>query len=631
MLLNRRYLTNVFIVLLSLLLLALSACSGDSAGRAGAEANPAGAPAAMLAGLPPLSSLGAGSAPRGASTADEQELAGDVLFRSSPSSVTVDAVNHKSVFAPANGQLGFAVQEFDLLADDPVASVAIELAGVDSGEKVWVAIANYASGAWETLQPDGDGSYNIDLGGVAGSYSNGSKMYIAVLGWKASFELLLTRLTLATGFYPGWAHTWGDAGVDIGSRLAIDADGNILFAGSYGAYDVTADDYTRSALLQMSHNGQLLQAKTYQIFDDVSFTESLLFGELLRKDDGTLYLVGRNTGTSAGEDGVIIKLDSALNILWARLYDTGADDDIICAALKSNGDLVCAGETLYADDNFLQDPWVITVNGNTGELLSSQVYELVDTSEIVRYIDLDEAGGKILLAGDIDGNDLIGDAFFMSLPLAGGAPNWAAQYGGPDSDYATGICRAGNGTAVAAVNFENVNESVFLTIESDGALTLESGYSDEDGAVGLSVWRVVYNQASGGPQMAGLRIDEQGNGVGNGVTSLIQFDADLGPLSGITYGWYFVDWRYTPTSLYTAGFTGLGAALAPTVNIAGAGSLTGKAGSGSYVLLSPVVSFPSGGSSTAEVAELDTPDFVDREITLEGDQDFQMVRFETPL
>ncbi|MCC7476963.1 hypothetical protein IT575_00775 [bacterium] len=617
-------------ILAGLLALGLCACgqsasTGLQEGRAETGARGQMAPAGLLAGLPPLSSLGSGSsAGRSASTAEEQELAGDVLYRKS-ANVTLDTVGHTAAFNPADGELAFGIQEFELLPADRAASLAIELSGVDSGENVWVAIANYSSGVWQTLQPSGNGSYNIDLGGVSGVYSNGTKMYVAVLGWKAQFNLLLARLGLASGFYPGWTHTWGSPGVDIGSRMAIDADGNILFASSYDSLSAGNDDFQRMALLKMSPSGSLLQAKTFQILDDTPASELLIFAELLRKDDGTLYLVGRSNGTPSGEDGVIIKLDADLNILWARLYDTGADDDLNCAALKANGDLVCAGNSLYADDNFHQDAWLITVNGATGEMTDSKVYEITDTSEVPRYIDLDEAGGKILLAGDMDGDSLLGDAFLMSVALSGGAPNWVRQYGGPDSDYCTGISRAGNGSAVAAVNLENASDSVMLTIEGNGSLSLESGYSDEDGTVGLSVWRVIYNEASGGPQMAGARVDDQGNPVG-GVTSLIQFDGDLGPLSGTTYGWYFVDWRFTPGELYTNSFTGLGATLLPTVTPAGAGSLTGKAGSGTFSSLSPTVSSPATVSTDAVVTVSETPDRFDGEITEDTDQDMLMVK-----
>lgn len=616
-------------ILAGLLALGLCACgqsdsTGLQKGHADTGARGQTAPAGLLAGLPPLSSLGSGSsARRSASTAEEQELAGDVLYRKS-ANVTLDTVGHTAAFNPADGELAFGIQEFELLPADRAASLAIELSGVDSGENVWVAIANYSSGAWQTLQPSGNGSYNIDLGGVSGVYSNGTKMYVAVLGWKAQFNLLLTRLGLADGFYPGWTHTWGDIGVDIGSRIAIDADGNVLFAGTYAAYPVTASDFGRISLLQLSPGGTLLQAKTFQVFDDVDTTESLIFSEMLRNDDGSVYLIGR-TSNAAGEDGVIIKLDAALNILWSRAYDTGSEDDLNCAAFMANGDLVCAGESLFAEDNFNQDAWLITVNGATGDLMSSQLYEITDTSEVIRYMDLDEAGGKVLLAGDMDGSEQPGEAFLMSVALSGGAPNWVRQYGGPDSDYCTGISRAGNGSAVAAVNLENASDSVMLTIESDGSLSLESGYSDEDGTVGLSVWRVIYNEASGGPQMAGARVDDQGSPVG-GVTSLIQFDGDLGPLSGTTYGWYFVDWRFTPGELYTNSFTGLGAALLPTVTPAGAGSLTGKAGSGTFSSLSPTVSSPATVSTDAVVTVSETPNRFDGEITEDTDQDMLMVK-----
>ncbi len=626
--------------MLALLLLGLSSCGqssspGPGEGQSSASVVPAtagpaatrSAPAAMLAGLPPLSSLGSGSpATRAASTAEEQELAGDMLYSKS-ANVTLDTVGHTAAFNPADGELAFGIQEFDLLPADRTASLAIELNGIDSGENVWVAIANYSSNAWQTLQPDGNGSYNIDLGGVSGVYSNGSKMYVAVLGWKAQFNLLLARLGLAGGFYPGWVHNWGTDGVDIGSRMALDADGNILFAGSYDAFSVTGTDYQRMALLKMSPSGTLLQAKTFQVFDDAVTTEFLIFSELLRKDDGTLYLVGRTAGTASGEDGVIIKLDSALNILWARSYDTGADDDLNCAALKANGDLVCAGESLFAEDNFHQDAWLITVNGSTGELISNQLFEIADTSEVVRYIDLDEAGGKILLAGDMDGDSLLGDAFLMSQPLSGGAPNWAAQYGGPDSDYTTAVCHGADGNAFAAVNFENANDSVLLTIDSSGSLLLESGFVDANGTTGYSVWRMVYNAANGGPLMAGARIDAQGMPVG-GVTSLIQFDGDLAPLSGTTYGWYFVDWRFTQDSLYTTSFSGIGASLLPTVSFVSDGSLSGKAGSGSYALLSPSVSSPASVSAVADVTALDTTARFDGDYVDESDQDFSMIRFQ---
>lgn len=620
-----RLLAAVSVFLILMLTLVLGACSSHSL-TADAVSPRSSAPAGVLSGLPALPAL-ATLPVRGVSDSS-QERAGDLLVEKNDA-VTVDNVNHQSSFDTSGTKLGYTIQDFDVSDTDRVGSLSFEFSGVGNTETVWVALSDYTTQSWKIVQLSSDNEYSLDLGGLAGVYSNGSKMFVAVLGYQARFNLLLARLGLASDFYPGWIHRWGDAGLDYAARVALDPDGNILYAGTYDSASAGQDDTARLGLLKLSPAGALLEARTFQIFDDTVLTERLDFGDLLVAGDGSIYLCGRASGTAVSDDGVVIKLDKDFNLLWSKRYDAGGKEDLLCAALKSDGNLICAGNSDGSPTTLSDDAWVFEVNGSSGDLTSSRVYEVAGTTENFNYIDLDETGGKLHLGGSMDGGSNFGEAYMATLNLSDFNLDWAAQYGTSDFDGLTALSHGADNSTIIAAKLGSDTTSTLLQVASDGSLTQECGYTDTDGSTGIFVVRMIYNQAAGGPLVGCGRSDGQGGFVG-GLTTLLQFDGDMTPTSGLSYGWYFADWLMTPGSLYTSGFTASSAVeLAATSNVSGP-SLTDKTGAGSFVSVTPTVTTPGSFASLGNVTMTTNLDRFDGEFANSGDYDWAMVRYIPP-
>jgi len=218
-----------------LLAIALSSCGGGSAASAaliGAEpvlALPVGAE--QLPALPPGEIFNPSRITAAVTTMRD----GVVAYDHNAANVTL--VGPHAAYAPAAGELAWAIYEFPGSTADELGEVKYFTSNRGTDNEVWMAISNYAGDAWEFL-----GSRNQDAGafvppGGDGDYASpAGHTYLMVLGWDGvSFDLDKVEVTYANRYaVTGQVVDMGGVGIPMttvtttlgGPGVMTDAAGN---------------------------------------------------------------------------------------------------------------------------------------------------------------------------------------------------------------------------------------------------------------------------------------------------------------------------------------------------------------------------------------------------------------------
>lgn len=205
------------VVCLSTLLVLLAACGG------GDQSAPVTAlpdlPAAVtdLASLPALPP-GGRFHPARITSAVTATRTGDQAVDFSPASVTLAGA--QALFDVGPGEMGFAVFEFVGSPSDELASVEYVVSNRDFNHSVYVAISNYAEGAWEFFgRRNQDTAQLVPTGGEGDYASPTGYSYVAVFAFDdGDFDLDFVRVTYGNR-YPVSGQVLNRAGIGIGDVL----------------------------------------------------------------------------------------------------------------------------------------------------------------------------------------------------------------------------------------------------------------------------------------------------------------------------------------------------------------------------------------------------------------------------
>lgn len=251
------------------------------------------------------------------------------------------------------------------------------------------------------------------------------------------------------------------------------------------------------------------------------------------------------TGGFLGErDALVLRVDDAGIIRWARQFGSAGDDEAVGAATAPDGDALTAGSTAEAGSVpglGGTDGWVarfdpagnqrwLTPFGTTG----------TDRAVAVSVGGRAERGTELVVAagstdgtlpsvappatdgaaprpgGAAGGTDAVAAAFDTS-----GAPRWAVQWGSPGEDRAVGVVVDGDTVVVAGTVGGPVVGAELVTVP--GAPTAAGGGRDGflaglDSATGLVRWVAVFGTAAD-EEVTGLTRTEDGHLVVAGTTT----------------------------------------------------------------------------------------------------------------
>lgn len=276
-------------------------------------------------------------------------------------------------------------------------------------------------------------------------------------------------------FFLEWQKSYGGSADDYGDRIVPAADGGFYVltntqsnngdvSGNHGGWDIWVK--------KINATGTILWQKVI----GGSFDE---FGAGLQAtNDGGCILTGTtysNNGDFSGNHGyadvVLIKLNSAGNFEWKKLYGGTEDDYGSWVVPTSDGGYVVTGFSYSTNGNVtanygFADVWVFKVN-STGTLVWQKTYGGPDEDNGNCILATSDGGFMVSAAIYSDGNDIIvshGNRDLWLFKINGtGVLQWQKAIGGSGSDNGYQLVELSNGDILVAGNTNSTDGDVIGT------------------------------------------------------------------------------------------------------------------------------------------------------------------------
>jgi hypothetical protein len=295
-----------------------------------------------------------------------------------------------------------------------------------------------------------------------------------------------------------WSKTYGGTADDEGTSIEKTNDGGYVVSAFTRSNDGDINSgnagFNDLWIFKISSSGALQWEKTYGYAGN-----DLAYNVLQTTDGGFLLLgvldvsasngegnVGRASGSHAGGDYWVLKLDSQGERIWSRYYGGSFTDTAYDAVETASGGYIIMGSSDSQDVDITgnigeYDYWILNIDAdgniiwrkNFGGTEIDLVYAMTKTLD-----------GNYLLVGDtrsndVDVNNLIGNADVWAVKInESGSILWSKTFGGTQFESARDVVALTDGTfAIAAssrsndVNLNNnygVNDAWLLRIDADG-------------------------------------------------------------------------------------------------------------------------------------------------------------------
>ncbi len=278
-----------------------------------------------------------------------------------------------------------------------------------------------------------------------------------------------------------WAKSAGGTGFEYAFSVCVDVSGNALVTGTFSSSTITFGSLTLTNkgvgdifLVKYNAVGTVLWAKNEGgPNDDIGYS-------VASDASGNVYMtgyfsydtitVGSDTLPNAGSiDMLVVKYDSAGDVLWAKNGGGTADD-------RSSSLAVDASENVYVTGNFsspvlnfdsltlsnsgVLDMFIVKYNGNGDAIWANNAVGIYEDQGIFIAA---EASGNTVLTGWFNSPSITfgshtlinsgSDDIFLVRYDAGGNAIWADAIGGAQSDYGFSVAIDNSGDAVVAGSF----------------------------------------------------------------------------------------------------------------------------------------------------------------------------------
>ncbi len=304
----------------------------------------------------------------------------------------------------------------------------------------------YDEFAWPIVQA-ADGSYYVAGHGFVDQFST-------------SNDIVLLKLDSNGGVV--WAKSYGNTSyTDYAHTMVRLSDGGLAIAGhSIVNPFPTGQDIV---VMKLTPNGDVVWAKQYaDIYQDHAYG-------VIQISDGGIAVAGFTQRSGSSDfDMLVIKLDGFGNTLWAKAYGiAGVNDFAYSLAQISDGNLVVAGYT------GLSDLIVIKLDINTGNLLWTRVYGSGAYDDVTWHSITKTSDGGVLVPGGTGSWGAGGSYDFFLLKIgSNGNLEWARTFGGTGLDYATSSFQKPDGRFVIAGYTSSYTaggyDFAMLVLKSDG-------------------------------------------------------------------------------------------------------------------------------------------------------------------
>lgn len=253
-----------------------------------------------------------------------------------------------------------------------------------------------------------------------------------------------------------WSKTFGGSAGDIGTGVVGTPDGGYLVSGDTESNngEITGSHGSSDAwVLKLDGQGRPQWSKVYggSDFDQIGAIRAIPGGYVLtgltNSADGDVK--GYHPPSYIGSDVLVIRIDPAGNLVWAKAYG-GTEDEVATAMVAVPDGMVV---TAYTDSNngdvsgyhggqiFTTDLWVLKLNYD-GDIVWTRT--IGGSSEDVATTIANTPDGGLVLAGstfsndgDIRGNHNTrpngGDFWILKLDGSGNT-QWSKLYGGSGDD-----------------------------------------------------------------------------------------------------------------------------------------------------------------------------------------------------
>ena len=371
--------------------------------------------------------------------------------------VAVDLDGNALVTGSFNGAVDFGGQILEAIKTD------VYVLKLDAdGKTIWAK--NYQGTSGESgggIAVDVDG--NVLITGWFDGIVNFDGHKLEALG---SNDLFILKLNPKGDVI--WAKNYQGPSSDVGSGIAVDADGNVLVTGrfvdalDFDGHKLVSEGQSDLFVLKLSPMGKVNWAKSYP-------GDGPKMGSGIAADAvGNALITGNFEGTvsfgqykfnSAGIDLYVLKLNPEGDVIWARSFGNEGVDSGHDIAVDNIGNVIVTGQfngTVEFDDFILRsegiDLFVLKLEPEKGAVLWARNYQGsgIDVGHGVTA----DTSGHVFVTGvfrgeiDFDGRFLSAagtDVFVLKLSTEGRVV-WAHNFVSAGNEYGYGIAadRQGN-------------------------------------------------------------------------------------------------------------------------------------------------------------------------------------------
>lgn len=365
----------------------------------------------------------------------------------------------------------------------------------------------------DTLWTKTIGAGGRESGGMSCEGDSGC-IYIAGLMGTPTNDRVITKMTVNGEIK--WTKFFGGDQADPGNKILRSLDGNYISFGYSKSYGANGYDF---CAIKFDPNGNEIWHKIY------GGPGTDLCRNVIRTDDGGFIMVGQAGANGFGWGPLtIMKIDSAGNQLWQKLYPRGyyseaydikktMDDNYIVLGgtanstteldwymlkIKPDGDTLwtrqvgqlyddCGfnilptadngyiGVGFQSDQNYWYDLWIIKFDQN-GDTLWSRKYGNPNVDDgAYSIIPLDN--GDYLVGGYYGNENNMWDVWILQIDQSGNLL-YNAKYGGAGDEEINGLMRLSDNSGIIAVGLTNSYgagdyDIWVLKLKPDGILPVE--------------------------------------------------------------------------------------------------------------------------------------------------------------
>ena len=246
---------------------------------------------------------------------------------------------------------------------------------------------------------------------------------------------------------------------DYGSRVALDADGNVFVVGQRIQSDYTSD----VLILKFSPGGRLLDSAVYNgvadRFDDVK--------DMILDAGGNLYVAVQSDLADNTEDIILLAYDNQLNLRWRLVYNgaAGLSDVPRRLALDNQGNIYLTGNSMEGNSGFTPPDLLVIKVDPSGNVVWDFHYD-GPAQKYDEGIDITvDRMGNVYVVGQSNDSKSKPDMIVLKLDSLGNRV-WADRYAGAggSNDLPVALTLSADQTGLYVAGMSNESGSMDLVV-----------------------------------------------------------------------------------------------------------------------------------------------------------------------